>query len=334
MDLNRIQFLAKYPFLEDAKKYVGELNLNFKTLKEHPIYSIALEHGRQRVIDALNSTLSLNFEDKISAEFSILSFAVARILVHATKNKMIVEKYAEAETQQIFEFLSRENEKTIELIANDLNIRFLDGEMPFQEYLKLTRNLSKKDSKWKLANREIFRGKVKIYENEKLLLIREAIREKIIEPIEPSMLSQIPKEFSEIAKNLNSLFTAKQRISFKEIQEDALPNCIKQMLKALSSGEISHNGMFILATFFINLGLEKERIIKIFSAFPKFSEEKTRYQVEFLSGEKSSVKYNCPGCDKIKAYGLCPEDCKAKHPLKFYRKKYAEIKKNAKKNFS
>lgn len=328
MDLKKIQFLAKYPFLEEAKDYVKRLNLNFYSLREHPIYSIVIEHGKQRVIDALNSSLSLNFEDKISAEFSILSFAVARILAHTTKNKVIIERYAEAEAQQIFEFLSKEDDRTIEFIANELNIKILNGEMQFQEYLKLTKNLSKKEQKWRLVNREISQGKVKIYENEKLLLIREAIRERILEPVDPLALSQIPEEFFEIAKSLNSLFTAKQRISVKEIQEDALPKCIKQMLKALSSGEISHNGMFILATFFINLGLEKEKIIKIFSSFPRFSEEKTSYQIEFLSGEKSSVKYNCPSCEKIKAYGLCPEDCEARHPLKFYRKN-VKIKKNA-----
>ncbi len=91
------------------------------------------------------------------------------------------------------------------------------------------------------------------------------------------------------------------------------------MLSSLGAGNISHNSMFILGTFFIGLGLPVDEILKILSKFPKFDEEKSRYHIEFLAGEKSTIKYSCPSCAKIKSYGLCVNDCKVKHPLQFYR---------------
>ena len=317
MNPEEIRFLAKYPFLKEAKDYVNSLNLNLNALKIHPIYSVTLEQGKQRVIDAVNGTLVVGIEDKISAEFSILSYVTGRIFAHATKNKTLLERYARGEAQQIFEFLSDESKGNIKRIMLDLDVKISeDSTMPFQQYLKFTKNLAKKDAKWKLVNREMENGNVKVQENETINILTEAAREKILEPVQ---LTQVPKEFLSIAKNLNSLLTERQEISVKEVQDDALAPCIKAILKSLAAGEISHHGMFILATFFINLGIDKEKIVKIFSIFPKFSEEKTRYQVEFLSGEKSAVKYTCPGCDKIKFYGLCPKDCGVKHPLKYYR---------------
>ncbi len=317
MNFQQLQFLAKYPFLKETKDYVNSLNLNLNSLKTHPVYSAAMEQGKQRVIDAVNGTLVVGIEDKISVEFSILSYVTGRIFAHATKNKILLERYARGEAQQIFEFLREEKDENIKKIIVDLDIKISDDNtIPFQQYLEFTKNLAKKDAKWKLVNRELESGKVKIKDSEIIPILTEAAREKILEPVQ---LTQVPKEFLSIAKNLNSLLTERQQISVKEVQDDALAPCIKAILKSLAAGEISHHGMFILATFFINLGIDKEKIVKIFSVFPKFSEEKTRYQIEFLSGEKSAVKYTCPGCDKIKFYGLCPQDCGVKHPLKYYR---------------
>jgi DNA primase large subunit len=318
-NFEKLKILAKYPFLKEAKEYVDSLHLTLNDLQNHPVYSGAVELGRQRVIDAVNNSLHQEIEDKISAEFSILSYVIARIFINLTRNKNLMQRYAQGEAQQMYEFLREEEDDTTrKKIMSEVNLEIPEeNNLPFSTYLKFTKNLSKRgDPKWKLVNRELTEGKVKINEWEKLILLREAIQEKILKPI---TLKGVPKEFFDIANNLNSLLGVRREVKIKELNEDALPLCIKKILQSLETGEISHQGMFILATFFINLGLRKEKILRIFSKFPKFSEEKTRYQLEFLSGEKSNVKYTCPGCDKIKFYGLCPEDCGVKHPISYYK---------------
>lgn len=322
MNFEELKFLAKYPFLKEAKGYVNSLNLNLESLQKHPIYSAALDLGRERAIDAINGHLEIDIKDKISAEFSILSYIIARILVNLTHNKFLIERYSEGEAKKIFDFLKNENGEVIERIKNDVGGLKIDeeGKIPFHQYLKFSKNLLKKNKRWKLVNRELSHGEVKINEKEKLILLREAIKEKISE-LPSSTLRKIPKDFFRISKNLNSLFAEKtaKDLEIKEIKEEALPPCILLLLKSLGSGEISHQGMFILGTFFINLGLKKEKIVQIFSRFPRFSEEKTKYQIEFLSGEKSNVKYTCPSCEKIKFYGFCKEvNCGVKHPISYY----------------
>jgi len=359
MDFESLKFLAKYPFLEEAKEYVNSLNLTLSDLKEHPVYSITIELGRQRVINSVNKKSSFieasknedEINDKILAEFSILSYVVARILANLTRNKLLIERYIDGEIERIYDFLKKESDENLKKIISDLNLK-IDGaielgkiEIPFQDYLKFTKNIIKgkekvEKSRWKLVNRELIDGKVKINNKSELIeLIAEAIREKISlesSTALPKRISQryYPEKFINIARNLNSLLGIEKfkkvgvEWNVKRMNEDAFPPCIKSLLKSLRLGEISHNGMFILATFFINLGLDKKRIVKIFSVFPKFSEEKTLYQIEFLSGEKSNVKYSCPNCEKIKSYGLCPKDCGVKHPLSYY---FNYLKKHSKK---
>jgi DNA primase large subunit len=91
-------------------------------------------------------------------------------------------------------------------------------------------------------------------------------------------------------------------------------------MASLENGTISHNERFIIATFYIGAGLNIDGLLKVFSRFPNYNEEKTRYQLEFLTGEKGATKYNCPSCAKIKSYGLCKAECEVKHPLSYYLK--------------
>jgi DNA primase large subunit len=92
------------------------------------------------------------------------------------------------------------------------------------------------------------------------------------------------------------------------------------MLSLLESGGASHNVMFILGTYFTHLGLSVDEAVELFRRSPHFSEEKTRYQLEFLAGENGGTRYSCPNCGKIKSYGLCEWDCGVKHPLSYGRR--------------
>lgn len=314
-----LDLISKYPFLRGSKDYVASLSLSLPDIQKHPLYSGGINLGKQRVLDALNGRINLDLSSKISKELAILSYAIARILVNLTGNRMIISRYADIEAENSCKFLVGEKKPVLDEIKQDLGLITDNNKIGFQDYLRLSSNLAKHDKKWKLSNRILDSGSVKLDENDIPFLLKEAIRLRILEPIN---LSGIPDNFRETAKWINSTVvgTAKD-IQIEKVDKNALPPCISAMLVSLESGNASHNSMFIIATFFTNLGLKVDDVVRIFSKSPKFSEEKTRYQLEFLSGEKGGTKYTCPTCVKIKSYGLCVAECEVKHPLQYYRGK-------------
>ena len=312
-----LKLLAKYPFLKKAKDYVMSLNLTLSDIQNHPIYSGSFELGRQRVVNALNNNLVIDMSDKISQELAILSFVVARIIVNLTDNRSIIRRYARSESMYAYKFLKSETDDIIELIKEDLNIRIVNGRIHFIDYIRLTTDLVREEPKWKLINRRVNKGQVELKDTDSLILLREAIKERIMSPVN---VSGIPDNFREVANMINNKFSRKpSRMDINELDIKALPPCISELLVSLESGNISHNGMFVLGTCLLALGLSVDDVIKIFSRYPEFNEEKTRYQIEFLAGKKSKTRYSCPTCAKIRAYGLCVSDCNVKHPLIYYK---------------
>jgi DNA primase large subunit len=314
-DLNK---LARYPFLKEAKDYVASLNLTLDGIRGHPLYCASVDLGRQRAQDALKGTLNPNMDDRLSRELTILSYAIARILVNLTKNRILISRYASVEAENSYGFLIEESEEILREIMDDLDLE-LDSEnrMHFSKYLGLCTHLAKSDAKWRLVNRIIEGGYVQIEETEIPLLLREAIRIRVMEPIGTK---GIPDEFKKISAEFSLPFDRKRGdVKIEQVDEGALPPCIQGMLTSLQLGSASHNGMFILGTFFLGLGLNADGVVRVFSRHPNFNEEKTRYQLEFLTGEKGTTQYSCPSCAKIKSYGLCKGECGVKHPLQYYR---------------
>lgn len=310
-----LETIAKYPFLREAKDYVSSLNLTLEEIEDHPVYSPAVEMGRQRVLDALNGRIKTDLSDRISRELTILSYVIARILVNLTADGRIIFRYATAEARNAYEFLRNESEHVLRVIKEDINFRLDGNRMDFAHYLKLSKDLA--GPEWRLVNRIMSSGMVEIKKHEVPILLREAIRLKIMEPID---VKGVPENFRRMAKGLRTVtIEAPREIKIKEVNKGAMPPCISELLNSLEAGDISHNGMFILGTFFINLGLKVDDVVKIFSVYPKFNEEKSRYQIEFLAGDRGGTRYSCPTCAKIKSYGLCVSECGVKHPLQYYR---------------
>ncbi|MBN2014069.1 MAG: hypothetical protein JW778_02715 [Candidatus Altiarchaeota archaeon] len=320
-----LKTLAKYPFLREAKNHVSSLNLTLEQLLNHPVYSSAVDLGRKRVSDALGGRIETNLSDRLSQELTILSYAIARIVVNASSNKILISRYAKAEAQHAHLLLRREPDSVIQAVKEDLDFPLIDEGMVFSSFLKLTKDLTS-DPRWKLVNRVMDNGVVRVSKRvEVLVLLREAIKHRIMEPVE---VKSFPGEFKAMAKQLtDSAVGPTPRVGFKELDNTALPPCVLRMLSSLESGSASHQVMFILGTFFIGLGLKVDDVVRVFSVSPKFDEEKTRYQLSFLSGEKGSTKYSCPVCEKIKSYGFCVSECNVKHPLQYYRDRTKSKKK-------
>ena len=106
------------------------------------------------------------------------------------------------------------------------------------------------------------------------------------------------------------------------------------LLAATQAGEnVPHMGRFALVAFLNSLKLSPTDILKLFSTAPDFEEEKSRYQIDHITGATSSTSYKCPGCDKMRTYGICPTEkmdglCRrTRHPLNYYSAKWRQEKK-------
>jgi DNA primase large subunit len=306
--------LARYPFLKEAREYVSSLNINLSEIQNHPLYSAAVEQSKQRIKDAMTGKTGPIPEDKLSRELSILSYAIARILVNRIGNRQILYRYAAGEAESAYSFLLQKETDKKE-VMEDLFFKPADGKMHYTEYLRISSNPAKTDPKWKLVNRVMDAGYVSVDESETMLLLREVIKLKVMEPIDTKA---IPDTLKKAADDVASLYIKKpEEVKIEQINEKAIPPCIRSMLASLESAHVSHNERFIIATFFIGAGLNMDGLLKVFSRFPNYNEEKTRYQLEFLTGEKGATKYSCPTCAKIKSYGLCKAECGINHPLSF-----------------
>ena len=309
--------LARYPFLKEAREYVSSIRINLSEIQDHPLYSEAIERSKQRIKDLMNARPLVIPEEKLPQELSILSYAIARILVNHIGNRQLLYKYASGEAESTYSFLLNEqNRKAVqEEVSKDLSFDPKGGKMHYTEYLRVSANISKQEPKWKLVNKAMNAGYVSVDESETLILLREVIKLKILEPIDTKT---IPDTLKKAANEIAGLYIRKpDDIKIDQVNENAVPPCLKSMMASLENGTISHNERFIIATFYIGAGLNIDGLLKVFSRFPNYNEEKTRYQLEFLTGEKGATKYNCPSCAKIKSYGLCKAECEVKHPLSY-----------------
>jgi DNA primase large subunit len=316
MEIDNLQVMAKYPFLEESRKYVEGLSLTLEKIGEHPVYSAAINLGKQRILELLENRFKPEGDDKTDLELLMLSYPIARVLVHLLGNRILSARYANGEANRAYSLLKAEDKKTVDYIKRDLKLD-LGSETSLATYLSLASRLVREDPRWKLVNRTVHKGMVQLNEGDDMILLREAIRQKALEPVG---IKNAPESLKKTLNELKVIFSAhvdEAKIDF--LEEKALPPCIRYITGLLQKDEANHNARFILATFLAGLGLNEDRILKIFSKSPKYDEEKTRYQLEFLTGKKSSTKYTCPGCQTIKSYGLCKGECRVKHPQQYYR---------------
>jgi DNA primase large subunit len=112
------------------------------------------------------------------------------------------------------------------------------------------------------------------------------------------------------------------------ISQKLFPPCIRDILESLLRGEnLSHHQRFAIATFLINLSVDIELMIKLFSRSPDFNEKIARYQIEHLAGLRGSKKrYFVYSCNTMKTLGMCKADCGIKNPILYLRKVLATSK--------
>ena len=280
----------------------------------------------------------------------LASFAVGRMLVAAIGEKQLAMRIARKERHYFEAMLAKEPDARLGRIANELGVpskyetREVGGTsleasrteyLPYfdlADYLALPELT---DSEWKLVVRLVSRGRVYIPKKH----LAEACARRIGAQLEsmyvPSVGEKFPADLHEALDSLIDPLQSKIESArgswssgdFGPVQPDLFPPCIKEIFEALKRKEnVPHHGRFAMATFLNTIGWGSEQILDYLSTTPNFDREKSRYQIEHVTGQKGVQAYTPPGCATMQTNGVCPLDKRdkvcftIKHPLGYYRK--------------
>ncbi len=350
--------LCFYPFLSAASNYVEASGVTLDALITAAAFERARLRGKERVREAIREGAIRKpvIMRTAQAEMELLSYPFARILVSCIGNAHLVRRYALSEAKSAYNKLLEDSstgasadtdiiygmaqEFEIKIDLSRLPHEHVQVQMSFVDYLRFTSNL--RDKRWKLVNRGLEKGQVKLRKGEFLRIIQEAIYARISKdmPLDvPAALCEsirkyttdIEVELEERRKKFgDSGFETSSGFRVKD--PSCFPPCITAILSNLKDGvNVPHTARFAVTAFLLNIGLTVDEIIEIYKNSPDFDEERTRYQVVHIAGESGSTKYTAPSCSTMRTYGNCVDSddvCeKINHPLSYYKLKLKQKQK-------
>jgi len=335
LQLRLQRHLCFYPFLSGALEYVKEAGFTLDDL----ISSVSARiRAKERVIEAIRTGVIQRpvIGDDTQAQTELLSYPFARILVSCIRDSYLIRRYALAEAKGAYKRLIedlRSDDSIIHELSEDLGIHAEFSPnivlLPFTDYLRLTANL--RDKRWKLVNRSMVRGKVRLRMTEFVRIVQEAMYERIVKDLPLDVPDDICDSLSEHVEHIRKELGIKR----KDLEEfhtpsggdpGSYPPCIINILNNLKAGvNVPHSARFAVTAFLLNIGLSVDEVIELYRNSPDFDEARTRYQVEHIAGAKGGTRYTAPSCATMRTYGNCvgkDELCeKVTHPLSYYRLK-------------
>lgn len=331
MDLVR---LAHYPFLQEARQAVRDAGIGVDDVLSSALYEGVRRRAVERVKAAMGAVLPpANVVDDRSALLELLAHPVARMLVVACGERTLLTKYAELEAGQVQQALQKDHASLPEILAA-LEIPAVEEVTAWRLHVTDYLRLAPSQPDWKLVTKSVARGHVSLATNDLVRLVREALASRIAgelaaeseRPFPSDLRKTLGPQLDQLAKPLEEAREAWTQGDFGPVQPQLFPPCIKEIFDGLRRGEnAAHHARFAFATFLHTVGWNAEQILDYLSATPNFDREKSRYQIQHVSGEKGVEAYTPPSCATLQTHGVCPlakRDglChKIKHPLSYYR---------------
>ncbi len=260
--------------------------------------------------------LKIEEEIKLSAKKSVLRFVTAKILVSKLED-WIRMRYAVNKAEEFSKALEKEDEAIVRIVARSLGIKLKGWDVHVSSYVKASARI--RDDDWRLVNRFVSDGYVKLEKAQALRIIKEFLRILFFEKTNLSipLLEPQLREIEKMAKR-------EKKVDFDlgEVDSSCFPPCMLEILSEIKRGmNVPHTARFAITSFLLNVGMNSEDILKLFKSAPDFNEEKSRYQIEHIAGVKGrATRYTSPSCDTMRTYQNCVANCNVSHPLIFYRK--------------
>ncbi len=337
MDYRR---LSKYPFHKDAQEWIRQQGVSLTEVLTNDAYERVKAEGLNRVMQCMEEAglgdMSATREDDLLRK--VLSYPIARMLVSAVGDILLIRRYALREADAAHEHMVREDTGFLqELGADELDMpgELVDGgelKVHFTDYLKNASAI--RDRAWKLYNQDLRDGWVTLPRERYVRLLQEALRNRIESelPLEVNeqILEALDEEIKTLVEGVDRLRASIQKESYGEFSMEYLAPCMRELLGKVQSGvNIPHVARFALTAFLYHVGLDADDIIDLFRVSPDFKEDIASYQVRHIGGDISGTRYTPPSCSTMVTYGICTRDkaCEGMgHPLTFYyrRQKQAE----------
>jgi len=311
--INNLLLLAvidyyKYPFLkgldEEVAKYGKGITLNDLIGGEN---NQNVLNAKKRIISVIKSE---PLEPYSRLRDSVIVFYTTIILIAILNNKILTEKYVDAETKVFLNELKNENEENLVEIAKQLGVKVelkpievvkreeskkgikekqirLPFAINFIEYLKQTRRARKEYEELKLNMQFLKEGNVYLNKDKLLLLLESRVKDRLEVLIGSIKLNEVPESLKKLADDLRGRKT---------------PPCILELQKRK---ELSEEEQKILITYYLNVGYDVDTQI--------FKEELVRK----LKGDKRT-RYIVYSCKRIRELGYCVSDCGVTNPLQLY----------------
>ncbi|MEM3555443.1 MAG: DNA primase large subunit PriL [Candidatus Micrarchaeia archaeon] len=303
-----LAFCSKYPFTKEAKELVSSA----KVSDEFRL----VEMGKERVARAIKDGVipTVNFElDESQILLQVTSYAISRMIVSILGSRYYINRYSVAEAKRAGRYLEGDTDENVLRVARELGIECeIDGDysVGFEKYLKY----APKSVDYKLVNRKLKGGVVKLKRSEFIRLIEEAVKMKIESEL-PLRVENVPANIRKAAESVRASIP-KEPVPAKIAQKGDFPPCIKKLLDDLKTVEnLGHTARWALAVYLLNSGMSVDEVVRIFSTSPDFDERVTRYQVEHAQKRG----YKMPSCASMDSNGLCVANCGVKNPLSYRR---------------
>lgn len=328
------EHLALYPFVSEASSEVENLNISLEKLLHSPAYRAARARGVKRVKQALEGEIKKpSIAGEVQAISELLSYPFARMLVASVDDQLFTRRYALAEAKAAYSLLKVESMdfllefgEEFEISADSHDSHF---SLHFTDYIRFSSTL--KDLSWKLTNKQLQAGRVRITKEEFARLLQEAVREKIEKAFQGKQ--KLPDEVLSVctpyANEIRDKFEVQKKkygtTDFGKVEPDLFPPCISHALSNVQGGiNLAHSMRFAMTSFLLTVGMSVDDVLNLFNVSPDFDAEKTLYQIEHIAGS-SGTAYKPPGCDTMRTYGNCigkDKYCEmVRHPLSYYQKR-------------
>lgn len=312
---------AWYPFLEEARSAVEAAGIDLAELVQADDPA-EVARAVERIEDAvLDGRVSPPIGDD---RVELLSYPIARVLVSLVDIPVLTDRYALAEARRAFDLLdrgrsdglrsgTREGLSKAHLLAEFDIARVTEDtaefvRVPVTRYLTLTTELGGR--RWRLVSRALANGQVAVNRRELDVLLREAIRERVVDGLPLDVPQSIADALTEEVNEIEGLL-ADIRIpeDVDTVVPELFPPCMRVLLDRLrAGGDMADIERFAIVTFLAAIGLEPDETLAFVDLDRPATEQALRYQLEHVHGRTRSTAYPPPSCATLQAAGACVDD--------------------------
>lgn len=324
---------ARYPFLAAAREAVDRADVDLGALVQSG--GAPVERGVERVETAV-STGRVGESRRVRTE--LLSYPVGRVVVSLVDDPRLTEAYASAEAATAHErFVDDIDNPTPDSLSGGIDLERLLTEFDLNDavafagddafrvdvgpYLRLAAGLT--EDHWRLVARDLHDGAVPVEAEELYALLREAVRERVLDGLPLSVPDPVAAALAEEVERVSRALSEYElpRGIDAQVTPAAFPPCVERLVERAQRGEdLSDHATFALVAFLAGTGADPEQTAAVTGLDP----ETVEYRHERLAGE-SSADYPSPSCAVMQAYGDCvpeaerDERCgRIDHPLNYY----------------